>query len=53
MDILQLLVTALAAGVAAWAAVRVELRYMRRDINAAHRRLDLISAPGAWGGNVE
>lgn len=29
------------------AVVRVELRYLRRDVDAAHRRLDRINAPAA------
>lgn len=47
-DWLQALMPGIAAGLVAWGAVRVELRYMRRDINAAHMRLDKIKAPGAW-----
>jgi hypothetical protein len=35
------------AGVIAWATVRVELRYMKRAIEAAHDRLDNIGAPAA------
>ena len=27
-------------GVAAWAAIRVEIKYLRRDVDHAHRRLD-------------
>ncbi len=34
-------------GLVTWGGVRVELIYMRRAINAAHRRLDLIKAPAA------
>lgn len=30
------------------AVVRVELRYLRRDVDAAHRRLDTIGAPAGW-----
>ena len=36
------------AGLIAWGGLWVELRYMRRDIDAAHRRLDKIKAPAAW-----
>lgn len=32
------------------AAVRVHLEYLRRDVDAAHDRLDAIKAPGAWTG---
>ena len=39
-----------AAALMSWGAIRIELRYMRRDINAAHQRLDKIKAPGAWRG---
>lgn len=27
-------------GIAAFAAIRVELRYLRRDVDLAHRRID-------------
>lgn len=27
-------------GVAAWAAMRVEIKYLRRDVDHAHKRLD-------------
>jgi hypothetical protein len=44
-----LTVIAFALNVAAtWGIIKTELRYMRRDINAAHRRLDAIKAPAAW-----
>lgn len=29
------------------AVVKLELRYLRRDVDRAHRRLDLIGAPAA------
>lgn len=35
-------------GLVIWGGLRVELRYLRRDIDAAHRRLDIAGAPGAW-----
>lgn len=45
--LLQVLLTAGLSGLAALAAVKVELRYLRRDIDAAHRRLDRLNAPAA------
>jgi hypothetical protein len=42
------LMTGLIAAAASWGAVRLELRYMRRDINAAHKRMDRAGLPGAW-----
>jgi hypothetical protein len=42
------LVTGAGSGLMAWGALRLELRYMKREINAAHRRLDKINAPPAW-----
>ena len=36
------------AGLIAWGGLWVELRHIRREINAAHRRLDKIGAPAAW-----
>lgn len=33
-------------GVVTWAVVRLELRYLRRDVDHAHKRLDgFVSAP--------
>lgn len=34
------LVGGIVTGIAAFAAIRVELKYLRRDVDAAHRRLD-------------
>lgn len=45
--VLQAILTGALAGVGAWAAVRIELRYMKRAIEAAHWRLDKINAPPA------
>jgi hypothetical protein len=42
------LVTGAGSGLMAWAALRVDLRYVKREVNAAHRRLDKINAPPAW-----
>jgi len=36
------LVGGIITGVAAWSAIRVEMRYLRRDIDRAHARLDDI-----------
>ena len=41
-------ISGLGSGLMAWAALSVELRYMKREINAAHRRLDKFGAPPAW-----
>ena len=35
----QSIVTGLVTGVAAWAAIRVEIKYLRRDVDRAHERL--------------
>lgn len=35
-------------GLVTWGALRVELAYMRRDIDHAHKRLDGINAGGQW-----
>ena len=37
------------AAVWGWYILRQELGYMRRAINAAHRRLDMVQAPPAGG----
>lgn len=34
------IVGGLITGVAAWAAMRVEIKYLRRDVDHAHQRLD-------------
>lgn len=34
------LVGGVITGIAAWSAIKVEMRYMRRDIDHAHRRID-------------
>ena len=47
-SLLIALVTGAGSGLMAWGALRLELRYMKREINAAHRRLDKINAPPAW-----
>lgn len=40
-------ITGASAGVVFWFAVRLELKYLRRDVDAAHRRLNQIGAPAA------
>lgn len=39
------LLAGMIAGLVAWATVRIELRYLKRAIEAAHDRLDAIKAP--------
>lgn len=34
------LVGGIITGIAAWSAIKVEMRYMRRDIDHAHARID-------------
>lgn len=36
------LATAIATGLVTWGAIRVELRWLRRDVDHAHRRLDRV-----------
>lgn len=48
MDLLQALMGAIFSAGAVWGVVKIELHYMRRDIDAAHARLDAMGAPGAW-----
>lgn len=37
--------SALGAFIGTFAAMQVHLQYLRRDVDRAHRRLDLIGAP--------
>jgi hypothetical protein len=48
IDLLQIILTAVFSAGAVWGVVKVELHYLRRDIDAAHARLDQLGAPGAW-----
>ena len=43
----QIILPALLSGAVTWGVLKTELRYLRRDIDAAHRRLDKINAPAA------
>lgn len=36
------LVTAVVNGAVMWGVIRTEFKYLRRDIDNAHRRLDII-----------
>lgn len=45
MDWLTPLIIAGASFAGAWGAMRLELRYLRRDVTRAHLRLDAIRAP--------
>ncbi len=36
------LLSGVITGAAAYAAIRVEIRYLRRDVDHAHRRLDAL-----------
>jgi len=31
-----------------WGVIKTELRFLRRDVNSAHRRLDKVNAPSSW-----
>jgi hypothetical protein len=46
-ELLSLVLPALLAAAGAWGAVRAELRYIKLQVQAAHRRLDSIAAPAA------
>lgn len=52
-DFLQSIVTGLITGIfsagAVWGVLKTEMRFMRRDVDRAHRRLDAINAPGQHG----
>jgi hypothetical protein len=47
MEFLLIILTAVLNVAVTLAVVKVELRYLRRDVDAAHRRLDALGAPGA------
>ncbi len=51
-ELLTIAITAAINVVVTLAVVKVELRYLRRDVDAAHRRLDTIGAPAGWRGEV-
>jgi hypothetical protein len=42
LELLPSLLGGLACGLVTWGGLRVELRYLRRDIDRAHNRLDRI-----------
>lgn len=42
---LQLILPAIASGAVTWGVLKTELRYIKRSIVRAHKRLDLIGAP--------
>lgn len=49
-EIISLLIVVIGAalnGAVVYGVVRTELKYHRRDIDAAHKRLDRIGAPAA------
>lgn len=52
LSLTQALVIAIASGVVTgaitWGGILVHLKYLRRDVDRAHRRLDAMGAPGAW-----
>lgn len=41
------IVSAFTNAAVVWGVVRTELKYHRRDIDAAHKRLDSLGAPAA------
>jgi hypothetical protein len=47
------LVTALVNGFVTWGILKTELRYLRRDVDHALRRLDKIGAPHVWAAEDE
>lgn len=38
------LVTGAASGLVSWGAMRVELKFLRRDVDWAHRRIDRLES---------
>lgn len=40
------LVTAVITGLVTWGGIRVELRWLRRDVDWAHRRIDQLDRRG-------
>lgn len=46
--LLQSIVTAAGGALITWGAIRVELRYLRRDVDRAHLRLDNLPC-GQYG----
>lgn len=44
----MLMLTVLVNGLVTWGVVKTELRYLRRDVDHAHRRLDAVDAPHSW-----
>ena len=50
LEFLVALLPAIVSGAVTWGIIKTELRYLRRDVNAAHRRLDKINAPAAGEG---
>lgn len=48
--VVLVIVTAALNAAVSLAVVRVELRYLRRDIDAAHKRLDALYAPSGYSG---
>lgn len=45
--LLPVLVGGAVQGLITWGALRVEMLYLRRDVNDAHARLNAINAPAA------
>lgn len=50
LEIIKLIVPGAVCGLIAWGGMRKDLDYLRRDVDAAHRRLDKINAPAAGAG---
>ena len=51
-DLVISLLGGLACGLVTWGGVRVELRYLRRDVDWAHTRIDGVEHR-AWGVHLE
>ena len=47
LRLLEALLPALASSGVTYGIIKTELRYLRRDVDAAHRRLDAIDAPAS------
>lgn len=46
-DLLPIVFTGIVTGLVAWGGIRIEMKYLRRDVDDAHRKIEKLAVSRA------